>query len=266
MDPHSAEVLETALSGMRGLVILAGFDQNALRATVAACLRSIVKNVVNIVTLEDPVEFLVDGARQIKLNSRLSAKDAIKALAAHDPDVVVLGELADPEAANLALRMANIGQLVFCSIHARDGVSALARLFRMVGNGPLLGDALSAVVAQQRVRTLCPRCKQLVSPDSLPRAIAHLRLGKGETAPSAVYRAVGCIDCHSGYRGHEYLFEAISATPELREILDAADQRLNTLAVAKAASLDGMIPLRKKAIFLVEKGQTTVEQLLSFAV
>ena len=266
MDPHSAEVLEASLAGMRGLVIVSGFDQTALRATVAACLRKIVQNRVNIVTLEDPVEFLIDGARQIKLNSRLSAKDAVKALASHDPDVVVLGEINEPETAHLALRMANIGQLVFCSIHARDGVGALARLFRMVGNGPLLGDALSAVIAQQTVRTLCPRCKQLLPPEALPRAVAHLRLSKGETPPSAVYRAVGCIDCHSGYRGQEYLFEAISATPDLREILDAADQRLNPLSITKVAMLDGMIPLRKKAIFLVGKGQTTVDQLLAFAV
>lgn len=266
IDPHSSEVLEAALAGMRGLVLMAGFDQKALRATVAACLRHIVKNTINIVTLEDPVEYLVDGVRQIKLNSRLTMKDAVKSLGAHDPDVVVLGEVDDSDIAQIALRMANIGQLVFCSIHARDGASALARLFQRVGNGPLLGDALSAVVAQQTVRTLCPRCKQLIAPDALPRAIAHLRLSKGETPPSAVYRAVGCIDCHGGYRGQEYIFEAISASSELREVLDSADQRLNAHSVAKVAILDGMIPLRKQAIYLVEKGQTTVDQLLSFAV
>ena len=266
LDPHSSEVLETALAGMRGLVLVAGFDHKALRATVAACLRHIARKTINIMTLEDPVEFLIDGVRQIKLSSRLSANDAVAALSDHDPDVVVLGDIEDSRIAQVALRMANIGQLVFCSVHARDGAAALARLFRTIENGPLLGDALSAVIAQQTVRTLCPRCKELISPVALPRAIAHLRLSKGETPPSAVYRAVGCIDCHSGYRGQEYLFEAISVTSELREILDTADQRLNTIAVSKVAILDGMIPLRKKAIFLVEKGQTTVDQLLAFAV
>jgi type IV pilus assembly protein PilB len=266
LDPHTANVLTTALTGMRGLVLFAGFDQRALRATVAACLHKIVKSTINVVTLEDPVEFLIDGVRQIKINSRLTLKDGVRLLADHDPDVVVLGDIDDPEIAKVSLRLANIGQLVFCSIHARDGVGALTRLFRTVGNGPLLGDAISAVVAQHSVRTLCPRCRQLLHSDGLSHAISHLRLAADETPPAAIYRAVGCIDCHSGYKGTQSLFEGIAATPELRELLDAADQSLSANAVARAAILDGMVPFRRKAMSLVEKGITTVDQLLVFAV
>jgi type IV pilus assembly protein PilB len=266
LDLHTSNVLTTALTTMRGLVLFAGYDQKALHATVAACLKTIVKNTVNIVTLEDPVEFLVDGVRQIKLNPRLSFNDGVQLLSAHDPDVVVLGDIDDPEIARVSLRLANIRQLVFCSVHARDGVAALSRLFHTVGNGPLIGDALCAVIAQQTVRTLCPRCKQLVHPVALPQAIGHLRLSKGEAPPSAVYRAVGCIDCHGGYKGSEYLFEAIAATPDLREILDTADQHLSASAVSKVAIADGMIPFRKKALALLERGNTSIDQLLAFAV
>jgi type IV pilus assembly protein PilB len=266
LDDHSAEVLGVALAGMRGLVLVAGFDHKTLHTTVAASLRAIAKPAVNIVTVEDPVEFLVDGVRQIKLNPRLSKSDAIRSLAVHDPDVVALGDIDDPAIAEVALRMANIGQLVFCSIHARDGATALARLFRAVGNGLLLSDALTAVIAQQTVRTLCPRCKQPLPPALLPRAAAHLRLLAGEVAPSTIHRAVGCIDCRNGYRGHEVLFEAIRATPGIRDVLASAENRLDTGSVLRTAELDGMIPLRKKAIDLVEQGLTTVDQLLAFAV
>lgn len=266
LDPHSAEVLGVALAGMRGLVLFAGFDRNSLRGTIAAALRSIVKPALNILTVEEPVEFLVDGARQIKLNPRLTASDAIRAIGAHDPDVVVLGEIDDPGVASVALKMANIGQLVFCSIHARNGITGLSRLFQEVGNGLLLGDALTAVLAQQTVRTLCPRCKQLVPPGSIPRVLSHLRLVPGEPVPAAIYRAVGCIDCRSGYRGREILFEGIPATADLREVLTGGENRLNAAAVLNAAILDGMIPLRTKALDLVAKGQTTVDQVLAFAV
>jgi len=266
LDPHSAEVLGVALSGVRGLVLFAGFNQSALRATIAASLKTIVKPTLNIVTVEESVEFLVDGVRQIKLNPRLTAPDAIRAIGAHDPDVVVLGEIDDPAVAAVALKMANIGQLVFGSIHTRTGVTALARLFRVAGDGLLLGDALAAIVAQQTVRKLCPRCKQLIPPAALPRTIAHLRLSKGESVPSTLYRAVGCIDCRGGYRGEEVLFEAIPVTPDLREILAESEEHFNAEAVLKVAMRDGMIPLRRKALELVEKGQTTVDQVLLFAV
>jgi type IV pilus assembly protein PilB len=266
IDPHSADVLGTALTGMRGLIVFAGFDHNALRATIAASLRAIVKPTLNIVTVEDPVEFLIDGVRQIRINARLTTGDAIRAVGVHDPDVIVLGDIDDPETASVALRMANIGQLVLCSIHARDGVTALARLFQSVENGLILGDALAAVVAQQTVRMLCPRCKQPIAPQALARAIAHLRLSPAETPPELLYRAVGCIDCRGGYRGQEILFEAISATPELRDVLAGAEGRLDTQAVVKAAVLEGMVPLKQQALRLVSTGRTTVDQLLSFAV
>ena len=176
LDAHSADVLNAALTGRRGIILFAGFDHYALRTTIAASLRSIVKPALNIMTIEERLSYLVDGVRQIKLNPRLSANDAVRAIDAHDPDVVFLGEIDGPEIAAVALRLANIGQLVFCSIHARDAVTSLARLLRIVGDGLILGDALSAVVAQQTVRTLCPRCKQQLQPPSLPLAIAHLRL------------------------------------------------------------------------------------------
>jgi type IV pilus assembly protein PilB len=266
LDPHSAEVLGVALAGMRGIILFTGFDPNSLRATIAASLRSIVKPAINILTVEEPVQFLVDGARQIKLNTRLTASDAIRAIATHDPDVVVLGEIDDPAVASVALKMANIGQLVFCSIHARNSVTGLARLFQAVGNGLLLGDALSAVVAQQTVRTLCPRCKQSVPSSAISRVLAPLRLAQGEPVPAALYRAVGCIDCRSGYRGRENLFEGIPATADLREVLAGAENRLNTNAVLHAAQLDGMTLLRAKALALLDRGDTTVDQLLAFAV
>ena len=131
LDPHSAGVLNVALSRERGLVLFAGFNQSALRATIAASLKTIVRPALNIVTVEESVEYLVDGVRQIKLNPRLTASDAIRAIGAQDPDVVVLGEIDDPAVAPVALKMANIGQLVFSSIHTRTGVTALARLFRV---------------------------------------------------------------------------------------------------------------------------------------
>lgn len=266
LDPHSAGVLNVALSRERGLVLFAGFNQSALRATIAASLKTIVRPALNIVTVEESVEYLVDGVRQIKLNPRLTASDAIRAIGAQDPDVVVLGEIDDPAVAPVALKMANIGQLVFSSIHTRTGVTALDRLFRVAGDGLLLADALTAIITQQTVRKLCPRCKQLVPPAALPRMIAHLRLSDGESVPSTLHRAVGCIDCRGGYSGEQVLFEAIPVTPDLREILAESLEHLNTEAVLKVALREGMIPLRRKALELVEKGQTTVEQVLSFAV
>jgi type II secretory ATPase GspE/PulE/Tfp pilus assembly ATPase PilB-like protein len=266
LDAYSAEVLSAALTGRRGVILFTGFDHYALRTAIAASLKSIVKPALNIMTIEERVSYLVDGVRQIKLNPRLTASDAVRAIESHDPDVIVLGEIDGPETAAVALRLANIGQLVFCSIHARDAVTSLARLLRIVGNGLVLGDAVSAVVAQQTVRTLCSRCKQQLQPASLPLTIAHLRLREGESVPSKVHRAVGCIDCHGGYLGQEMLYEAFPITPGIRDILAGSNGCLNSDAVMKSAILDGMIPIRDKALDLVDKGQTTVEQLLHFAV
>ena len=139
MDDHTLSILNDSLASMRGLIVAAGPARSGKTTTIASALRSLIKPTLNIVTVEEPVEFLLDGVRQVKLNPRLGFLDAIDLLNDHDPDVVMLGEIRSPEIANIALRLANIGHLVLTTIAARDTTSAVMKLIDMTHSPLLVG-------------------------------------------------------------------------------------------------------------------------------
>ncbi len=267
MDDHSLLILNDALASMRGLIVVAGPARSGKTTTIASALRSLIKPTLNIITVEEPVEFLLDGVRQVKLNPRLGYLDAIDLLTDHDPDVVMLGEIRSPEVANIALRLANIGHLVLSTMAARDTTSAVMKLIDMTHSPLLVGEGIRAVLAQQAVRLVCDRCKKTLSASATQQALTRLRFTLPDaTGEPKLFRAAGCIDCLAGYRGHELLFEAFSASPAIREIIAGAAERIDYRTLSGALQSEGLVSLRQKALDMVCSGVTSVDELLPFVV
>src|SRR5690606_30076656 len=152
-------------SQTHGMVILTGPTGSGKSTTLVAALSQVVTPEVNVLTVEDPVEYVIPGVRQIKLSHKLNFDQAIRAILRHDPDIVMVGEMRDKDTADLAIKLANTGHLTFSTLHTNDAPSAVSRLFKMGIEPFLIAYAINLVVAQRLIRSLCPDCKR---PDPSP--------------------------------------------------------------------------------------------------
>ncbi|MEO8168364.1 MAG: GspE/PulE family protein, partial [bacterium] len=162
LDPYSLKVFTEAINKPHGIVILTGPTGSGKSTTLVAALRSVMNPSVCTITVEDPVEYLIEGARQVKLNFKLSFDDAIRAILRHDPDIIMVGEIRDRVTADIAIKLANTGHLTFSTLHTNDAASVVSRLFKIGVEPFLIAQALNIVVAQRLVRKLCDKCKRQV--------------------------------------------------------------------------------------------------------
>lgn len=261
-DPYSLRVFTEAISKPHGIVILTGPTGSGKSTTLIAALKSVMKPTLNTITVEDPVEYLLEGARQVKLNYKLSFEDAIRAILRHDPDIVMVGEIRDRITADIAIKLANTGHLTFSTLHTNDAPSVVTRLFKIGVEPFLLAQALNIVVAQRLVRTLCERCKKPAEPfaDTL---LARAGFTQDEAEQTEFFRPVGCMHCVRGFKGRTAIHESLFVTPEIREIIYDSVERIDTDAIRVAAINHGMQTLRRSGIELVKKGLTTVDEILA---
>jgi len=261
LDAHTSRVLHGALTASRGLILFSGMAKSGASMLLTAALRSILKSTLNVVIVQKKVDYIVDGARQVKLNPRLSVEDALDTIVDHDPDVIVLGEVVNPSVAQVAIRLANIGHLVLAALPSRNAAKALGWMVDMTGSPFQVAEAVTAVLAQQSLRLLCSRCKKEVSPSLVEDLHLHLR---GADAPSRFFRAVGCIECNAGFSGKHLIFETLSMTPAIRNILLRAERIPDEAAVEQAAIQDGMTPMLQQALEFLRRESTTVDEVLPF--
>jgi type IV pilus assembly protein PilB len=261
LDPHSARVLQSSLTALRGLILFTGSGRSGALVLQTAALRSLLKKPLNAVIIQEHTHYIIDGARQVKLNPRLTADDALNMIADQDPDLVVLGDLNTRSVADIAVRMANIGHLVLAMLPSRTAAKALGRLIDTTGAPFPVAEAVTAVVAQQSIRLLCERCKKEVP----PAAIAELKLRlRDQNVPGTLFRNVGCIECKSGYGSKRVLFECLAMTPAVERVVLQADRIPEESAVEAAAIQDGMVSMRQQALDLLHHGHTTVDEFLPF--
>lgn len=248
--------IEAALSQPDGIVLVTGPTGSGKTTTLYAALRKLNDGSRNILTVEDPVEYAVDGVSQTQTNAKvgLTFASGLRAILRQDPDVIMIGEIRDYETAEIAMQASLTGHLVLSSVHTNDAVGAIVRL-RDLGVEPfLLGSSLRLVLAQRLVRRLCSHCKKPTSPPAA--ALARLCISAGAQCYEA---GGGCEHCaQSGYRGRLGLFEAVPITSQLRALIleDANEHRL-----AQEAFIHGR-SLRDAARDLVEAGETSLEEAL----
>jgi type IV pilus assembly protein PilB len=259
-QPDALERFKKAIDKPYGIVILTGPTGSGKSTTLLAAIRAVMDPTLNIITVEDPVEYFIDGARQVKLNPKLDFEGALRAILRHDPDIVMVGEIRDKTTADMAIKLANTGHLTFSTLHTNDAPSAIARLYKMGLEPFLLAYSLNIIVAQRLLRKLCDRCKQ-VDPEILPISLEKLGFPKAEIATTPFYRPVGCIHCHSGYKGRMAIHEVLYFTPEIRRLILEAGNSINEAAIRETAMQQGMTTLRDAAFDLLRKGITTTEEV-----
>ncbi len=220
MSQTMADALLEAIQDTAGIIILAGPTGSGKTSTIYALLRRVVGTGRNIVTIEDPVEYRLEGATQISLNARTGATfaSALKASMRHDPDVILVGEIRDAETMEVAFQAALTGHLVFTTIHATGILGAIGRLHEMGLSPYMINTGLKAIVCQRLVRLLCPSCREPYEPD--PGELAFWGIPREEAAGRFFYRPVGCHLCEdTGYHGRRGVFRMLFMNNELRDMI-----------------------------------------------
>ncbi len=245
-----------------GVFIVTGPTGSGKTTTLYSCLKILNRDEVKILTAEDPVEYEIDGIMQLAVRSSigLTFAHALRSFLRQDPDILMVGEIRDPETARIALQAAQTGHLVLTTLHTNDAPSAITRLVDMGMEPYMIASSLVAVLAQRLVRVLCPTCKEAYQPD---RALLERLYGDGKIRKiPTFYRATGCEECHRlGYRGRKGLFEMMVLDDELRDLTlqSTASVEIKSMALAK-----GMAPLRTAGLKFLEQGITTVEEVLNY--
>ena len=224
--------------------------------TLYSALTRLDRKTRNILTVEDPVEYELDGIGQTQVNPRIEMTfaRALRAILRQDPDVVMIGEIRDLETAQIAVQASLTGHLVLATLHTNDAPGAVTRLVDMGIEPYLLASTLNGVLAQRLVRKLCTECKAPYEPDAAERSVF------GDASAERLYRAVGCGACNfSGYRGRTGIYELLTADDELRHLIhDTVEES----AVREHAVAHGMVRLRDDGLRWVREGVTSLDEVL----
>ncbi len=256
---------QKAIRQPHGMVILTGPTGSGKSTTLVAALSNVVTPEVNVLTVEDPVEYIIPGVRQIKLSHKLSLEGALRAILRHDPDIVMVGEMRDKDTAELAIKLANTGHLTFSTLHTNDAPSAVSRLYKMGLEPFLIAYAINLVVAQRLIRTLCADCKK---PDAEPDLTLMRELGFSQedinaTTVYAATRGGSCPVCKGkGYKGRRAVAEALYFSPAIREAIVHAGGEINEDQLRTIAESEGMLTLQASARVLVKMGEVSLEEML----
>lgn len=251
-----------AISKSKGIVLVTGPTGSGKSTTLMAALHQIIDPSINVLTVEDPVEYNIKGARQLKISGRFSFEEAIRSILRHDPDVVMVGEIRDKITAEIAVKLANTGHLTFSTLHTNDAPSAISRLYKMGIETFLLAYAINIIVAQRLVRKLCPECRRPLSKDKYPAAlqlgITHEELDKG-----LVFEAgEGCKKCNNGYKGRVNICEALYFTPEVRKVIVDSKDEIDEQKVREVAEKQGMLSMLDSGLDRIRNGLTTVSEIV----
>ncbi|WP_228350283.1 GspE/PulE family protein [Rhodocaloribacter litoris] len=254
-----------AIREPHGMVILTGPTGSGKSTTLVAALHQVISPKVNVLTVEDPVEYIIKGVRQIKLSHRLDLEGALRAILRHDPDIVMVGEMRDRATAELAIKLANTGHLTFSTLHTNDAPSAVSRLYKMGVEPFLIAYAINLVVAQRLIRKLCPTCKT-VDTDLDHDLLGHLGFKPEEIAATTFYRPGNdphCKTCRgAGYKGRRAVAEAMLFSRTIRSMIMEAEDMIDEEALRDQAVKEGMLTLQDSAREVVKMGDTSIEELL----
>lgn len=254
---------EKAINQPQGMVILTGPTGSGKSTTLVAALYQVISPEVNVLTVEDPVEYVIEGARQLKIGYKMNFEQAIRSILRHDPDIVLVGEMRDKETAEIAIKLANTGHLTFSTLHTNDAPSAVSRLFKMGIEPFLIAYAINLIVAQRLVRRLCPKCKKkVVNFDEGLMAAAELNIA--EWRNFTIYEAAGCDECNgTGFKGRLAIHEALYFTKELRQLIVRAGRDIDEESLKLQAIKDGSLTLREAGLEKVKMGLTSIEEVLA---
>lgn len=242
-----------------GIVLITGPTGSGKTTTLYSALNKLNSEEVNIITIEDPVEYQLDGINQVQVNpaADLTFANGLRSILRQDPNIIMVGEIRDAETAEIAIRAALTGHLVLSTLHTNDAISSLTRLIDM-GIAPyLVSSSIVGIVAQRLVRRICPDCKTEIEPTAEEKAL-FTQLG---LSPTHVYKGTGCGSCNrTGFRGRVAIHEVLLIDDALREMIT---QGASLSAIRQYAESKGFSTMMHEGIEKVLGGQTTVAEVLS---
>lgn len=245
-----------------GIVIITGPTGSGKSTTLVAALYSVVNPTVNVLTVEEPVEYLIKGVRQLKISPKMTFDNAVRGILRHDPDIVLVGEIRDLLTAEIAIKLANTGHLTFSTLHTNDAPSAVARLFKMGVEPFLIANAVNLVMAQRLVRRLCNYCKEPIE-DLNVNVPLGLGFSHDEIEQTTFYRPVGCERCNSGFKGRVAIHEALYFDRNIRNIIFESGAEIDEDRIRRQALANGMLTLRASGRERIKAGITTLEEIMA---
>lgn len=254
--PENMELFERIVKSPNGIILVSGPTGSGKTTTLYAVMRELNKPNVNIITVEDPVEYRMPGISQVQVNTKagLTFAAGLRSILRQDPDIIMIGEIRDSETAQIAIRSAITGHLVLSTIHTNDAASSIVRLVDMGVESYLVSSAVVGLMAQRLVRKICPKCKVSYRPEHDAMMLLKLH----ETQP--IYKGTGCPACnYTGYSGRTAIHEVI---PVNKDIRDLVNRRVPSDQIRHMAGRFGYVSLRDTCIKLVLEGVTTMEELI----
>jgi len=263
LEGYAKQAFIKAINKPQGMVILTGPTGSGKSTTLVAAIYQVITPAVNVLTVEDPVEYVIEGARQLKIGFKMDFDQATRSILRHDPDIVLVGEMRDKKTAEIAIKLANTGHLTFSTLHTNDAPSAVARLYKMGIEPFLIAYAINVIVAQRLVRKLCNYCKKKVA-NFDEAAMKSAGLDIAQWRNHDIYKAVGCEKCHrTGYKGRIAIHEALYFTKEIREIIVRSGIEVDEEKIRIQSKKDGSLNLRESGLEKVKLGLTSLEEVIS---
>lgn len=248
------------ITNSHGIILVTGPTGSGKSTTLYAALQRVLSPDINVITVEDPVEYQMQGVGQIEVRPKigLTFASALRSILRQDPDVILVGEIRDLETAEMAVHASLTGHLVFSTLHTNDSAGAVTRLVNMGIEPFLVTSSTIAILAQRLVRRICSHCKTELTPD--PESLRELGVDPRQYADRTVYHGTGCSKCQDrGYFGRTGIFELMPMTPEIQDLtLQGADSN----AIKREARRSGLRTLRIDGTRLVFDGVTTIEEVL----
>ncbi len=245
-----------------GIILVTGPTGSGKTTTLYSALNILNSPDINIITIEDPIEYQMNGISQMQVNPKigLNFSNGLRTIVRQDPDVILIGEIRDVETAEIAIQSALTGHLVFSTLHTNDAASAVTRLIDMGVEPFLVSSSVNAIMAQRLIRKICPHCREAYKPSKsfLERAgLSPVKFGDRE-----LYRGTGCMDClQTGYKGRIGIFELMGLTPAMKSLILTTSDAGQIKKQALSSMATGMTTLRQDGLRKVLAGLTTLEEV-----
>ena len=255
ISDHNNEMIDRMIKVPQGICLISGPTGSGKTTTLYTLLSEKNSPETNIITVEDPVEIRIPGLNQVQVNAKagMTFASGLRSILRQDPDIILVGEIRDGETAEIAMRAAITGHLVFSTIHTNDAVSSINRLIDMGLEPYMVNSALVGVVSQRLVRRICTNCREAYDPDEYEIELLHLEPGQ------KIYRGKGCTDCSDkGYKGRIAIHEIVVMTKKMKSLIEkrASEEEMRQLAVTEGTQM-----LQDSARDLVLEGITTADEL-----
>jgi general secretion pathway protein E len=257
------KIIEQNIHKPNGIIYVTGPTGSGKTSTLYTIIGELNKPDVNIITVEDPVEYQMPGIGQVLVRDKigLTFAAALRSILRQDPDIVMIGETRDAETAQIAIQAALTGHLVFSTLHTNNAPASITRLLDMGVEPFLIASSVILIIAQRLVRRLCTQCKKEYKPSA--DLLANVGISQAQAKKITFYEPVGCPECNeTGYKGRLALFEMMTITPGIAKL---TMERADTMLLRKQAIADGMTLLIQDGIRRIAEGVTTIEEVLAVA-